>query len=117
MRAAVLMAELMHDLRIMHPPVPVVTGDCIALPLPGDASLVILELERNLLVSFGYYLLDPQGLPVPDPEFLFYLDAYGQWFPLAITRCLGGKTVYATYAYGRLTVLDATGQAELAAYA
>ena len=54
MDAAVLMAELMHDLRIMHPPVPVVTGDCIALPLPGEASLVILELEPHRLVSFGY---------------------------------------------------------------
>src|SRR3954453_8526845 len=111
MDAAVLMTELMRDLRIMHPPVPVVTGDCIALPLPGEACLVILELEPQRLVSFGYYLLDPQGLPVPDPEFLFYLDAHGQGFPLAITRCLGDKTVYATYECGCLTLHDPTGQA------
>src|SRR5436853_7558992 len=100
MDAAVLMTELMRDLRIMHPPVPVVTGDCIALPLPGEASLVILELEPNRLVSFGYYLQDAQGLTVPDPEFLFYLDAHGQWLPLAITRYLGGKSEHATLACG-----------------
>lgn len=117
MVGTVLMAALMQDLRLMHPPVRVVTGDCIALPLPGDASLVMLELERNRLVSFGYYLQDPQGLPVPDPEFLFYVDAHGQWFPLAITRYLDGKTEYITCEYGRLTVLDPTGQAKLAAYA
>src|SRR5689334_8408494 len=112
MRAALRMTELIHDLRIMHPPVPVVTGDCIALPLPGNASLVMLELEPRVLISFGYYLENDQGLSIADPEFLVYQAADGQWFPLAITRYLGGKTVYATYAYGTVAVLDPPGQAE-----
>ena len=116
MRAALRMTKLMHDLRIVHPPVPVITGDCIALPLPGNASLVILELERNRLVSFGYYLENTQGLPVPDPEFLVYQAADGQWFPLAITRYLGGQTEYVTYEAGSLTMCDPAGQAELADY-
>jgi len=116
MRAAVLMTEFMQDLRIMHPPVSVITGDCIALALSGNASLVILELERNRFISFGYYLENPQGLPVPDPEFLVYQDADGQWFPLAITRYLGGKTEYVTCESGTLTVRDPVGQAELADY-
>lgn len=78
MRAAVLMTAFMQDLRIMHPPVPVVTGACIALPLPGEASLVMLELEPRVLISFGYYLENAQGLPVADPEFLVYQAADGQ---------------------------------------
>lgn len=116
MRAALRMTELMHDLRIVHPPVPVITGDCVALALPGNASLVILELERTGLISFGYYLENTQGLPVPDPEFLVYQATDGQWFPLAITRYLGGKTEYVTYEAGTLTMRDPAGQADLADY-
>jgi hypothetical protein len=117
MQPALVMAEFVRDFWCVHPPLPTVTGFWSAVPLPRGARLVVRVLEHRLLVSVGCYRADWRGLPVADPEIVFYRAEQAHWWPIERTRARRGKTVVATVVAGGVALLDPAGQATLAAEA
>jgi hypothetical protein len=111
------MDQLVHDL-IEHYEAEVLPSGLIYLELRMESHgvLIIEEKVKHKQMGVCYLLFNAQGMAVPEPEILFYLDGRSYWIPYQIHCHTLGYQVFADLdmGSGELLIMDEPTQAVLA---